>query len=81
MSNFLAGVIVRQRSLPKEHQARRAANPAVDGEDLNGVVSSGFYEDALDRPTKLITAANVTGLSRQTIFSYDDTNRVITTAR
>jgi RHS repeat-associated protein len=52
---------------------------AVDGEDANGVVSSGFYEDVLDRPTRLVAAANVAALRRQTVFSYDDTGRVTTT--
>jgi len=27
---------------------------SVDGEDANGVVASGYYDDALDRPTKVI---------------------------
>ena len=52
---------------------------AVDGEDVNGVVASGFYEDVFDRPTKLIAAANVTARRRETTFSYDDANRTVTT--
>jgi RHS repeat-associated protein len=51
---------------------------AVDAEDANGVVSSGYYNDALGRPTQLISAASTT-LRRQTTFSYDDVNRVVTT--
>lgn len=52
----------------------------VDGEDANGVVSSGYYDDLLDRPTKVIRASNQTSsFESQTLFSYDDTNRVVTT--
>ena len=51
----------------------------VDGEDLNGVVASGFYGDSLDRPTQLIRAANPGNpLRSQTSFAYDDVNRIIT---
>ena len=52
----------------------------VDAEDANGVVSSGYYADALDRPTKIISAASDPRVHTQTLFSYDDTNRTITTA-
>jgi hypothetical protein len=53
----------------------------VDAEDANGVVSSAYSEyDPLDRPTKVIRAANQsTSIMSQTIFVYDDTNHVITT--
>lgn len=51
----------------------------VDGEDANGVVASGTYNDSLDRPTQIRRAAG-TSLTNQTTFSYDDTNRVITTS-
>ncbi|HKV36363.1 MAG TPA: RHS repeat-associated core domain-containing protein [Pyrinomonadaceae bacterium] len=51
----------------------------VDGEDVNGVVASGTYSDSLDRPTQVRRAAG-TGDTNQTTFSYDDTNRVITTS-
>jgi RHS repeat-associated protein len=50
----------------------------VDGEDANGVVTSGYYSDSLDRPTQIIRAVG-TGLVNQTSFSYDDTNRFVTT--
>jgi RHS repeat-associated protein len=52
----------------------------VDGEDANGVVSSGYYGDALDRPTQVIRAANQSvSVKSQTSFAYDDANRTITT--
>lgn len=52
----------------------------VDGEDANGIVASGSYNDSLDRPTQIRRAAG-TAITNQTSFSYDDTNRVITTSR
>ena len=51
----------------------------VDGQDLNGVVSSGFYDDLLDRPTKIIRDYNNLAAKSQTVFSYDDANRIVTT--
>lgn len=55
---------------------------AVDAEDPNGVTSSAYYNDILDRPTKVIRAAsdaaNNTALRNQTLFAYDDNLRVIT---
>jgi RHS repeat-associated protein len=41
----------------------------VNGEDANGVVSAGYYEDLLDRPTKVISAVG-TALQKQTLFTY-----------
>ncbi|HXM51037.1 MAG TPA: RHS repeat-associated core domain-containing protein [Pyrinomonadaceae bacterium] len=52
----------------------------VDGKDVNGIVSSGFYNDVLDRPTQVIRAYGVSGLQNQTTFSYDDANHIVTTA-
>lgn len=53
---------------------------AVDGEDANGIVSSGYYNDTLGRPTQVIRAANQSaGVKSQTTFAYDDANRTITT--
>lgn len=56
---------------------------AVDGEDPNGIVSSGYYDDELERPTQIRRAVKVGGVSsvleNQTTFDYDDTNRIITT--
>jgi hypothetical protein len=52
----------------------------VDGEDMNGIVSSGYYNDVLDRPTQIIRASNQSSpVKSQTSFSYDDANRIITT--
>src|SRR6185369_652971 len=51
----------------------------VDGEDANGIVASGTYNDSLDRPTQIRRAAG-TSLTNQTTFGYDDTNRIITTS-
>jgi RHS repeat-associated protein len=51
----------------------------VNGEDANGVVSSGYYDDLLDRPTKVIRDYNNLSAKSQTLFSYDDANRTVTT--
>jgi RHS repeat-associated protein len=51
---------------------------SVDGEDINGNVSSAFYNDALDRPTQVIGANNRASLRSQKTFAYDDTNRKVT---
>jgi RHS repeat-associated protein len=50
----------------------------VDGEDANGVTSSAYYNDVLDRPTQVVRAVN-TAVKSQTTFSYNDAQRVITT--
>jgi RHS repeat-associated protein len=50
----------------------------VNVEDANGIVFSGSYDDALDRP-KLVQRAIGTTAESQTAFSYNDTDRVITT--
>jgi len=50
----------------------------VNGEDANGIVASGSYNDSLDRPTQVKRAIG-TGAENQTSFAYDDTNRIITT--
>jgi RHS repeat-associated protein len=57
----------------------------VNTEDANGVVSSIAYDDALDRPTQSIQArykvgSGVPAERRQSTITYDDANRVITTA-
>jgi YD repeat-containing protein len=49
----------------------------VNGEDANGVVASGSYNDSLDRPTQIKRAIG-TGAENQSSFAYDDTNRVVT---
>ncbi len=53
------------------------SNP-VDAEDMNGLVTSGYFNDALDRPTQVRRAVG-TQVQNQTTFAYDDTARVITT--
>ena len=52
----------------------------VDFEDANGTTSSAYYEDTLDRPTKVISAADdaTQALTSQKTFAYNDTTRVIT---
>ena len=49
----------------------------VDGEDLNGIVASAYYNDALDRPTQVRRAVTTPAASQST-FSYDDPNHTIT---
>ena len=49
---------------------------SVDGEDYNGIVSSGYYNDVLDRPTQ-VRRAVATAAASQSTFSYDDPNRTI----
>src|SRR5215216_1176527 len=51
----------------------------VNGEDANGVVASGYFNDALDRPTQIRRAPGTSDES-QTTFAYDDVNREITTS-
>ena len=51
----------------------------VNGEDVNGIVSAGYFNDVLDRPTQIRRAIG-TSLENQTTFAYDAINRVITTS-
>jgi RHS repeat-associated protein len=52
----------------------------VDGQDVNGIVSSGYSNDLLDRPTQVVRGANLPApFKSQSTFSYDDVNRIITT--
>src|SRR4029079_4918521 len=51
----------------------------VNGEDVNGVVASSYFSDLLDRPTQARRAVG-TSAESQTTFSYDDTNRIVTTS-
>ena len=52
----------------------------VDVEDANGIVSSNYFIDSLDRPSRVIRAVNGgVNIKRQTTFNYDDGNRLITT--
>jgi len=45
----------------------------VDSEDLNGVLTNFFYDDPLDRLTRVIRAANVASAKNQTTFAYYNT--------
>src|SRR6185295_4926296 len=52
----------------------------VDSEDANGIVSSVYYNDGLDRPTKAIRAVNGgADVKTQTIFDYQDASHKIAT--
>jgi RHS repeat-associated protein len=53
-------------------------NP-VNGEDPNGVVTKGRYDDVLDRATELVVAENLASLKRRTVFTYNDAAHLITT--
>jgi YD repeat-containing protein len=52
----------------------------VEGEDANGVIANGAYNDPLDRPTQAVAAVNKPN-KMQVSFAYDDANRLITTTR
>ena len=52
----------------------------VDAEDPNGVKSSLYYEDSLDRPTKAIRAVGIASLVNQSVITYNDGAKTITTA-
>lgn len=49
----------------------------VDGEDVNGIVASGYYSDSLDRPSEVKRAVG-TAAASHSVFGYDDTNRIVT---
>lgn len=51
----------------------------VDGEDANGIVSSSYYNDALDRPTQAKQAVG-TSAESHTSSSYDDAGRATTSS-
>jgi len=52
----------------------------VDVQDPNMVITSTYFSDVLDRPTKVVRAANqATTIRNQTTFAYNDTSRLITT--
>ena len=50
----------------------------VDGEDPNQIKSSIYYNDTLDRPTKLIRAVS-TSSATQMVYVYDDPNKTVYT--
>lgn len=47
----------------------------VDTEDMNGNISTTYYNDVLDRPTQTISNNNRSGLRTQATVVYDDTNK------
>jgi RHS repeat-associated protein len=50
-------------------------------EDGKGVITSVYFSDSLDRPTRAIRAVNRGApFKNQMIFSYDDVNRIVTTS-
>ena len=49
----------------------------VDGEDRNGVLASGYYNDVLDRPTEVRMAVGTSAQHKKT-FAYDDLGRTVT---
>lgn len=51
----------------------------VDRRDPNGVVATTKYDDLLERPSRQIEAALVSGFQTNTDFVYDDDNRVVHT--
>ncbi|MFY9556729.1 MAG: hypothetical protein WAV47_18615, partial [Blastocatellia bacterium] len=52
---------------------------SINGEDANGVVTKGLYDDLLDRATEVVTAENFSSLKTRSRFTYDDAARMITT--
>ncbi|MGH9905856.1 MAG: HNH endonuclease [Pyrinomonadaceae bacterium] len=50
----------------------------IDAEDANQINFSGYFNDSLDRPTRVIRAVNNSTVKGQTTFSYDDINRIVT---
>ena len=52
---------------------------AVDSKDANGVIASAYFNDALDRPKRVINGVNQPApVKRQSTFAYDDQARTIT---
>jgi hypothetical protein len=49
----------------------------VNGEDANGTVASGTFNDVLDRPTQIRRVIGTTA-ENQTTFAYDDGLRIVT---
>jgi RHS repeat-associated protein len=50
----------------------------VDGEDTNGIVTSGYYNDPLDRAKQVVRAVGTSAQS-QTTFDYDLAAHAVTT--
>ena len=55
-------------------------NTLVDGEDANGVVTSSYFNDSLDRLTQVRRAVG-TAAASQTTISYDDDLRIVTSSK
>jgi RHS repeat-associated protein len=51
----------------------------INGEEPNGTVAAGYFNDLLDRATQIRRAVGTT-LENRTTFTYDDTNRTVTTS-
>lgn len=51
----------------------------VDYSDPNGVITTTYRNDQLERPTTVISANNYTAVKSGTNISYDDSNRSVTT--
>jgi RHS repeat-associated protein len=51
---------------------------SVDSEDVNGIVTSRYFNDSLDRPTQVRRAVSTTA-ANQTTLSYDDGTHTVTT--
>jgi RHS repeat-associated protein len=49
----------------------------VNSEDVNSLITSAFYDDTLNRPTRLVLAAG-TSYKNQFTVTYDDANHLIT---
>ena len=83
------GSITKTFALPTE--ARNALNQStftqfdyylkqpVDVRDANGTLSSSYFNDILDRITQVRRGVG-TALENRTTFSYDDANRIVTSA-
>lgn len=50
----------------------------ADAEDIFGTVNSTYYNDPLNRPTQVISAANRTAFKAQTSVVYNDAQKMVT---
>lgn len=51
---------------------------SVNVEDINGTVTSAYYDDPFDRNTQIVSAANSPTLRHRTTVIYNDTSRSVT---
>jgi RHS repeat-associated protein len=70
--------VINARGHEAFSQADYYLGVTVDSEDVNGSVTSAYFNDLLDRRTQLRQAV-ATSAARQITFTHDDANRVITT--